>query len=208
MRLSRPASWHQNMPGHRLSARIREGRQNSRGRSHALPKAPKCRQAALNSRGFDASNWPFFWASAIFSLQKSVMGSLLLQFFCTALLFSGRLLCCLRMEKYFRYALPSMLCIRPSIQAKQSASSRAPPSLFRFWARRICQTAVAPDWQCAASCARNSSRFANSKISLLMPLPLRRSIARHPRVQKGRTRLACRKAGRCGPGLPSGREST
>lgn len=67
---------------------------------------------------------------------------------------------------------------------------------------------VALDWQCAASYARNSSRFANSKISILMPLPLRRSIARHLRAQKGRTRLACRKAGRCGPGLPSGREST
>ena len=121
MRLSRPAFWHQNMPGHRFSARIRAGRHNSRGRAHALSKAPKCRQAALNSRGFGASNWPFFWASAIFSLQKSVMSSLLIQASCQSFVFSGRLLCCLRMEKYFRYALPSMRCIRPSIQAKQSA---------------------------------------------------------------------------------------
>ena len=51
--------------------------------------------------------------------------------FCPALLFSGRLLCCLRMEKYFRYALPSMLCIRPSIQAKQSASSNASAAAFQ-----------------------------------------------------------------------------
>ena len=127
----RPTFWHPNMPGHRLSARIREGRQNSRGRSHALPKAPKCRQAALNSRGFGASNWPFFWASAIFSLQKSVMSSLLIQAFCQSFVFSGRLLCCLRMEKYFRDALPSMLCIRPSIQAKQSASSNASAAAFQ-----------------------------------------------------------------------------
>lgn len=122
------------MPGCRFSARIRAegGRQNSRGRSHALPKAPKCRQAALNSQGFGASNWPFFWASAIFSLQKSIMSSLLIQAFCQSFVFSGRLLCCLRMEKYFRYALPSMLCIRPSIQIKQSASSRVPRRFSGF----------------------------------------------------------------------------
>lgn len=128
--------------------------------------------------------------------------------FFPALFFSDHLLCCLRMEKYFRYALPSMLCIRPSIQAKQSASSNTSGRFSGFGPAGFAKQQVALDWQCAASYARNSSRFANSKISLLMPLPLRRSIARHPRAQKGRRRLACRKAGRCGPGLPSGREST
>lgn len=104
---------------------------------------------------------------------------------------------------------PAIYALHPPINPGKA--KRLLQRLRRFSGLGVAEFAkqqVALDWQCAACYARNSSRFANSKISLLMPLPLRRSIARHPRVQKGRTRLACRKAGRCGLGLPSGREST
>lgn len=209
MRLSRPASWHQNMPGHRLSARIREGRQNSRGRSHALPKAPKCRQAALRQwPGALAHPTGRFSGLPRFSLceirHKPRSSSFLpgLALFRPLALLSAH-------GKVFPVC-PAIYALHPPINPGKAKRllQRLRRRFSGFGPAGFAKQQVALDWQCAASYARNSSRFANFKISPLMPLPLRRSSARHLRVQKGRTRLACRKAGRCGPGLPSGREST
>lgn len=139
-----------------------------------------------------------------FLSAKSVMSSLLLQFFARPCSFPATCSAVCAWK-----SIAGMSCHLCSASAHQSRQSKAPlpESLVAFQVLGL-PDAPALDWQCAESYARNSSRFANSKISLLMPLPLRRSSARHPRVQKGRTRLACRKAGRCGPGLPFGREST
>ena len=105
----------------------RGGRQNSRGQAHALPKARNAGKLLFgNSRELWRIQLAVFLGCRDFLSAKSVMSSLLLQAFCQNFVFFGHLLCCLRMEKYCRYVLPSMLCIRPSIQAKQSASSRVP----------------------------------------------------------------------------------
>ncbi len=195
------------MPGRRLSARIREGRQNSRGRTHALPKE-RCGQAALRQ-------WPGALAHPIgclsglprFSLCEIRHKPPLLQFFARPCSFP--VACSAVCAWKSISGMPCHLCSASAHQSRQSKASLPEPHRFSgFGPAGFAKQQVALDWQCAASYAQNSSRFANSKISPLMPLPLRRSSARHPRVQKGRTRLACRKAGRCGPGLPSGREST
>lgn len=141
MRLSRPASWHQNMPGHRLSARIREGRQNSRGRSHALPKAPKCRQAALNSRELWRIQLAVFLGCRDFLSAKSVISPRSSSFFARPCSFPTTCSSACAWK-----SISGMSCHLCSASAHQSRQSKAPPPtppppLFRVWTCRICQTA-------------------------------------------------------------------